>query len=64
MEPLVLAGITPALLLLTKMREQFGVQTFGHELSGIGSVVEPLRDFGPTTSVKRRPRLAGRTPGR
>lgn len=43
---LVLGGAIPALLIMIRMRERFGVQEYGQELSGIGSVVTPVRDFG------------------
>lgn len=40
-----LVVIPPALMVLVNQREQFGLEQFGTELNGIGSVVEPLRDF-------------------
>lgn len=44
--------IGPALFLLSLMREQFALTTYRHSLSGIGSVVTPLRDFSSLIAMQ------------
>lgn len=41
----VIVALPPALTFLVKQREQFGLSEYGQALDGIGSVVEPLRQF-------------------
>jgi len=40
-----LLSIPPALLLLVRQRESFGLSEYGEALDGIGSIVEPFRQF-------------------
>ena len=42
----ILAGVAPALLLMVRLRERLGVIETGEAYNGIGSVVNPLGDFG------------------
>ncbi|EMQ98334.1 hypothetical protein [Paeniglutamicibacter gangotriensis] len=42
---LTLVAIPPAMMYLVDQREEFGVETFGQALDGIGSIVAPLEQF-------------------
>ncbi len=43
---LVLGAAVPALWVFVRIREQLGVELYGRELDGLGSVVNPLGTFG------------------
>ena len=47
----MLIAVGPALVVFVRIREAFGQQEYGSQLSGIGSVVTPLRDFGRLVSL-------------
>lgn len=47
----LLLAIAPALAILSTSREELGVAKYGRPLSGLGSVVEPMRDFGRLVAI-------------
>lgn len=44
---------SPAILaVLALMRQRFGLATYGHALDGLGSVTQPMRDFGRLVEIQ------------